>query len=101
MTKFRPRNRHGAKLSPELIRQMYALRDGGATIKEVAHQFGTSIVHAGRILRGEQWPEVWMAYYGVEGKATEIVRPSPAKDALLDEVLGLPRLSDTFGDSDE
>ncbi len=100
MSKFRPRNRHGARLTPDLIRQMYVMRDGGKTIEEVGRYFGASTQHVGRILRGEQWPEVWEAYYGLAGAAVETVKPSPAKDAILDEVL-LPKLTDNFGDSDK
>lgn len=96
MSKFRPHNRHGARLTPDLIRQMYAMRDEGKTLEEVRQYFGTSLQHAGRILRGEQWAEVWAAYYGPEGKAVETVN-SPAKDAILDDVL-LPKLTDKFGD---
>lgn len=55
-----PRNEHhyAAKLTPETVRAMRALRAGGMMLKDIAAKFGLHKNHVGSVCRGERWGHV-------------------------------------------
>lgn len=51
-------HRQGRKLNPESVKELRSLREGGATLTELATRFGISNRQASRIARGLSWASV-------------------------------------------
>ena len=57
---FPERDNHGemnpnAKLNNEIVAKIREKRDAGFTLKELSQEFGVTISHVGKIVRGEAW----------------------------------------------
>lgn len=89
--KFQNRNSKAAKLTAALVAQMrerYASSD--CTQADLAREFGITVVHVGRILRGEVWQTAEMPAPGqLQTKAMLERLQGVQKDVELNRDLGL------------
>ncbi len=74
------------KMTAETVEEMFVKRESGWTIKRIAEHFGLNEQHAGKILRGESWKEVYQRRYGAGGPPKMVEEVPPAKRAVLDDI---------------
>lgn len=92
VTTFRPGNRRAAKLTPNQvleIRQRYA---DGETQRRLASDFGMSVGHIGRIVRGEQWADYAQVPTDQELESAMASGPIPTAQELAESMARLEQL---------